>query len=417
MKKINNIIWFVSDFKEAGGGERFILEAQHILRKKNVRINIICRQYDKKVLYNFFSENELYITCLNPIQLNIRGVIGKFINYCFCIKSLRNQFKTIKPDNIVSQNIADHVIVYLASLFFSFPHIIKDDGPLFQISGQNIIYSILYRNKLNKILNLIKDTGESIQTVTKTKFIFLNIFNEIKGLLLYMSFKNAFIILSLTEKVKNEVKILYRHKNIYKIRGAYSKAIFNYAPRTNIRKRLNLLDKKIIFNIGRLVKHKRVDLCIKAINIIKNKNSDVKLLIGGIGPESDDLKNLVKSLKLEDYVEFLGFIEETELLDYYYACDVFTTMDSADFDITPYVALALEKNVVWPKIMGLDRELEENNRHIFSTVPNPTDIANSYYMALNSPVKGNSVTESNDLQNYTWDSCFGNMLKVMEGKI
>ncbi|RLG15177.1 MAG: glycosyltransferase family 1 protein [Candidatus Nanohalarchaeota archaeon] len=56
---------------------------------------------------------------------------------------------------------------------------------------------------------------------------------------------------------------------------------------------------------GRLIKEKNVELLIKAM---KNLNPNVTCAIIGDGPEKKKLKSLVKTHKLEDRIEFLGFL-------------------------------------------------------------------------------------------------------------
>lgn len=61
--------------------------------------------------------------------------------------------------------------------------------------------------------------------------------------------------------------------------------------------------------ISRLVKYKRVDDLIKAVDIIKKDIPNIKLKIIGTGPEEANLKKLVSKLYLEESIEFLGFVE------------------------------------------------------------------------------------------------------------
>ena len=61
---------------------------------------------------------------------------------------------------------------------------------------------------------------------------------------------------------------------------------------------------------GRLVRHKNVDLLIRALEIVKSEIPDVRALIIGDGPESSDLKSRVRESGLEDNVEFCGFLED-----------------------------------------------------------------------------------------------------------
>ncbi|MCJ7443172.1 MAG: glycosyltransferase family 4 protein [Methanotrichaceae archaeon] len=69
----------------------------------------------------------------------------------------------------------------------------------------------------------------------------------------------------------------------------------------------------IIF-IGRLVKHKNVDLLINAIALIRQRIPYVSAVIIGGGPEKERLKTIVKELGLEENVEFTGFVDDNDAL-------------------------------------------------------------------------------------------------------
>ena len=409
MRKSNKIVWFVYNFSVAGGGERWILEAQNVFKKFKVKTYIICKNYNKKALFDF-SEESLKMRCIHNHSVLTNAIFSKIINYIICVIDLRKEIKKIDPNFVISQNIGDHVFVYLATLFTKYKHAIKDDGPLYQVPGQKIIFSYFFRRKSELIRDNVKRAGEIVPSKPPKMSFFDYLSNEFKGFLLYNSFKNAKYIFTLSNKVKREAESLFKHKNVYIVKGAYHEAIFTYKPRIDSKKKLSLRDHYIIFVLGRLVSHKRIDLCIKALSLIRYKK--IVLLIGGSGPEEYNLKNLVKQLDLGEMVKFLGFIDEDELIDHYCACDVFTTMDPADFDITTYIALALGKKVVWPRIMEIDKKLE-NNRHIFPTLPEPSDIARNFEKALESNVGGNNAEEINTLKWYTWDLCFRKMINIL----
>lgn len=72
-----------------------------------------------------------------------------------------------------------------------------------------------------------------------------------------------------------------------------------------------------ILSVGRLDKLKRVDILIESL---KSTNPNVKCIIAGQGPERENLQRLVAKLGLSDRVEFLGFVEDKQLLDLYANC-------------------------------------------------------------------------------------------------
>ncbi len=64
--------------------------------------------------------------------------------------------------------------------------------------------------------------------------------------------------------------------------------------------------------VSRLAPNKRVDHAIRAVQILSQKGIDVHLKVAGGGDSYNDLKRLVADLRLENIVEFTGFISEEE---------------------------------------------------------------------------------------------------------
>jgi glycosyltransferase involved in cell wall biosynthesis len=72
-----------------------------------------------------------------------------------------------------------------------------------------------------------------------------------------------------------------------------------------------------ILSVGRLDSLKRVDLLIKSLPSCLPK---LKCKIVGTGPESNRLQSLARELGVSEKVEFLGFVEDDDLLDLYARC-------------------------------------------------------------------------------------------------
>lgn len=64
--------------------------------------------------------------------------------------------------------------------------------------------------------------------------------------------------------------------------------------------------------VGRLSAHKRVDLLIEAVGLLREEVPGIRCGIVGDGPEMAALSRLVQDRGLEERVEFLGFLDEEE---------------------------------------------------------------------------------------------------------
>ncbi len=70
--------------------------------------------------------------------------------------------------------------------------------------------------------------------------------------------------------------------------------------------------------VGRLVGYKGVDVLLRAV-----AGLDAETVIIGDGPLRSSLEALARTLGISDRVHFLGEVAADDLLDWYYACDVF----------------------------------------------------------------------------------------------
>ena len=84
-------------------------------------------------------------------------------------------------------------------------------------------------------------------------------------------------------------------------------------------------NKKVeIISIGNLIQLKGHDFTIRAIKqLIEEGNRNIHLRIVGRGNKEKELKQLVNELKLEEYVEFLGYLSYDNVLSLLQNSDIF----------------------------------------------------------------------------------------------
>ncbi|MBM3191357.1 MAG: glycosyltransferase family 4 protein [Chlamydiae bacterium] len=90
-------------------------------------------------------------------------------------------------------------------------------------------------------------------------------------------------------------------------------------------------DEGFYITAGRLVPYKKVDLIVKAFSELTSK----RLLILGEGPELARLKTLASK-----NIEFLGYVSDEELKDYFRRAKAFIYMACEDFGLLPVEAQA-----------------------------------------------------------------------------
>jgi colanic acid/amylovoran biosynthesis glycosyltransferase len=98
-----------------------------------------------------------------------------------------------------------------------------------------------------------------------------------------------------------------------------------------------------ILTIARLVEKKGHKYAIKAINKILQKHNNIQYIIAGDGPLGDELESLVSEFGIENYIKFLGPINQNECLKLYQEANIFilpsVTSDNEDQEGTPVVLM------------------------------------------------------------------------------
>lgn len=143
---------------------------------------------------------------------------------------------------------------------------------------------------------------------------------------------------------------------------------------------------QILFALGRHVAYKGFDVLIRALQELP---PSVRLILGGEGPLTPDLRGLAAVLGLESRVHFPGFVPEAELPSFYQACDVFclpSVTPAEAFGIVQVEAMAAGKPVVCSR---LGNGVDYVNQHEVTglTVPpnDPAALAQAIHRLLADP--------------------------------
>ncbi len=117
----------------------------------------------------------------------------------------------------------------------------------------------------------------------------------------------------------------------------------------------------LILTAGRLIKIKEIDLAIRAFKLLSDKVLEARFVILGDGPEINNLKNIVKSLKLENKVLFKGWLARENVLKQMADCDVFLFPSLRDGGGNVVVeAMASGKPVICFDLAGPGFHIDEN---------------------------------------------------------
>jgi glycosyltransferase involved in cell wall biosynthesis len=155
--------------------------------------------------------------------------------------------------------------------------------------------------------------------------------------------------------------------------------------------------------------YKGLNYLLEAIKMVKQQIPQVKLIVGGKGNLISNYQKQVKSLNLENNVEFHGFIPDENLPEYYNQCNAFVlpSISSAQegFGIVALEALACGKPVISTEIVGIADDINNNNLGAIVPPCDPDSLAEAIIKVLSGTSdsrrmerKCREVVEDN----YTW---------------
>ena len=174
------------------------------------------------------------------------------------------------------------------------------------------------------------------------------------------SIKNSNLIITPSEHLKTFVQNIGFENDIYVINnGVEIKQIEKVT-----------LENKIIklVVVSRLVNQKNIDIVIKAVKRIEDKN--ILLNIVGDGPEVNNLKSLVKEKSLNKRVSFIGKIKNSELHNYLEDADIF--IQASNYEGLPHSileAINYEIPILSTEVGGCSAILNKGERGYIIPMP------------------------------------------------
>lgn len=170
--------------------------------------------------------------------------------------------------------------------------------------------------------------------------------------------------------------------------GANSKKFFPCQKDVVVKLRKELgysKDQFILLCIGELNKNKNQSAVIKAIAKVKKDVPNIKLLLAGNGPLEQELRKLVFGLKLQDYIDFLGY--RTDLEKFVNISDVVISASFREgLPLNIMEAMLCEKPVLASINRG-HKELVQDNTTGYLVDPNNIDGFSKSILKLNKDEK------------------------------
>lgn len=167
------------------------------------------------------------------------------------------------------------------------------------------------------------------------------------------------------ENVLNHLKL--DNKNFIVPNGLDLEHYLNLPKKGNFKiDHLKLINKRYILFLGRINYKKGMDLLAKAFGKLSKQYNDLYLVI--VGPDNNyrnKLETILRQIGVVDKVIFTGLLDGDDKLQAYVDADVFVLSSySENFGMSVIEAMACGTPVVISNMVGIHREVEDNNAGI-----------------------------------------------------
>lgn len=133
--------------------------------------------------------------------------------------------------------------------------------------------------------------------------------------------------------------------------------------------------KFVVGNVGRLSEQKGMEYFIKCIPMVIKKYPDISFVIIGSGENENDLKKLVKKLKIEKFVYFLGYRSDIQNLMSQLDLVVLSSLWEG-LPLTPIEAFSVGKTIVATDVDGTVEVVQDGVNGFLVKPRNSEQIAN-----------------------------------------
>jgi glycosyltransferase involved in cell wall biosynthesis len=151
-------------------------------------------------------------------------------------------------------------------------------------------------------------------------------------------------------------------------------------------------DVPVVGNLGRMVYQKGQELIIDIAEILKNRSIKCKFVIGGDGELMGSLKQKVAEKKLTDYIDFVGFVDDSAL--FMSKIDIFIlTSRWEGFGYVLAEAMLAKKPVLGFNISSNPELIQDNKNGFLIPFEDKEAFANAIELLINNPQKRKAFGE------------------------
>lgn len=158
----------------------------------------------------------------------------------------------------------------------------------------------------------------------------------------YITADSNIVLEEASRLVSGKLKTYNINFGIEKVECMYPKENIIYSNRLH----------KDIYNIDKII--------ISFSKFIEN-NNNWKLVIAGRGSDTEKLKALVEKLKLSDYVEFIGFVDNKTNFEYYCKSKIYVSIPSSDSVSLSLIEAIVSSSIPFVSNLPANHEIIKNS--------------------------------------------------------
>jgi glycosyltransferase involved in cell wall biosynthesis len=166
-----------------------------------------------------------------------------------------------------------------------------------------------------------------------------------------------------------------------------------------------------VLSVSRLHPLKRIDLLVKAMAKVKSK--ELRAVIAGTGEEEESLRRLASELSVSQRIDFVGRIDEADLLSYYARCrGVFFAPFMEDYGFVTMEAFRSKKPVLTCMDSGGPAEIVSVGRSGYVLLPEPFQVAQQLDVWAENKELAVRMGENGeaDVRPVRWEACVEKLL-------
>ena len=328
-------------------------------------------------------------------------------------RKIHERITDIKLNPIEYPMISKKRIINDAVKYLVYPFIVKSKvrkNNIKHVTSQDLAY-LLKLVKLEKTIvtcfDLIPWVYDNEQLPTSKL--------KIQGL------KKADRIITISEYSKKDIikHLGYPENKISIVYPAVDQDIYYEKRDREIIKKLGILDThKVILYVGSEQPRKNVPFLLEAINLLKKRIPEIKLLKIGtsqVPGAREKLLELIETLGLQKEVIFVGYVSENDITKYYNAADLFVYPSLYEgFGMPPLEAMACGTPVVTSNVTSLPEVVADA---AITTDPQDIDafVDAMYKVLTDDKMRENMISKGiKRAQLFNWDRSAEEMRRVYE---